>query len=269
MKKKTVIWAKYIFLIVLSVISVFPLWFMFVSSFNSSVEVLSGKLLPGTSFMANAEKLFGQTIFLRSFLNSLKYTVVGTAASVLICGFAGYAFEVYHDRAKDGVMFVFLMSIMVPAAATLVPMFLLYSKLHLLNTTLGFILPSFSTALLVMLFRQSARSFPRELIDAARIDGLGEGAIFLRIFFPVMRSTFACAVIITVMNIWNDYLWGLVVLQSQQSRTIQVFLASLNDGYSIDYGVLMMGITLSTLPIALVFFFLQKTFVQSVAGSIK
>lgn len=260
---------KYAILIIAAVISVFPLYFMVVSSFNTSVEVVSGKLYPGSNLLENMRKLFGETTFLKSFLNSAKYTIVGTFVSVLVCSVAGYGFEVYHDKWKDRVMFLFLLSIMVPGAATLVPLFTLYSRIGLLNTTLGFIMPSFATAVLVLLFRQSARSFPSEIVDAARIDGLGEVKIFFTMFVPIMKSTFSCGIIISLMGIWNDYLWGLIIMQQPKMRTLQVFLASLNDGYSIDYGLMMLAVTLSTLPLALIFFFLQKTFIESVTGSVK
>lgn len=268
-KRRMVSFLKYFLLISASVISIFPLYFMVVSSFNSSVEVVSGKLYPGTHFLENAQKLFMETTFLQSFWNSARYTIVGTFVSVLMCSVAGYGFEVYHDKWKDRVMFLFLLSIMVPGAATLIPLFTLYSKIGLLNTMLGFIMPSFATAVLVLLFRQSARSFPGEIVDAARIDGLGEVKIYFTMFIPIMKSTFSCGIIISLMGIWNDYLWGLIIMQAPKMRTLQVFLASLNDGYSIDYGLMMLAVTLSTLPLALIFFFLQKTFIESVAGSVK
>ena len=260
---------KYGFLIIASLISVFPLYFMVVSCFNSSVDIVSGRLIPGSHLLENAKKLFEETDFLQSFMNSVKYTVIGTFISVLICSVAGYGFEVYHSKWKDRTMFLFLLSIMVPGAATLVPLFTLYSQIGLLNTTLGFIMPSFATAVLVLLFRQSARSFPSEIIDAARIDGLGEVKIFLTLFVPIMKSTFACGIIISLMGLWNDYLWGLIIMQRPETRTLQTFLASLNTGYTIDYGLMMLAVTLSTLPLALIFFFLQKTFIESVTGSVK
>lgn len=117
--------------------------------------------------------------------------------------------------------------------------------------------------------RQCARSFPKELVDAARIDGLGEINIFPRIFVPVMKASFACGIIICVMSIWNDYLWGLVIIRAPNMQTLQMFLALPNDGYTIDYGLMMYAVTMSTRPLALVFFFLQKTFVESITGSVK
>ena len=260
---------RYFILTVAAIVSVFPLYYMVVSSFNSSVEIVSGKLWPGTQLFRNLHDLFYNTDFLKAFLNSAEYTIIGTLLSVIICSIAGYGFEIYHSKAKDRVMTGLLLSIMVPGAATLVPMFTLYSKIGLLNSTFGFVMPFFSTAILVMLFRQSARSFPLEIIDAARIDGLGEIKIYIAMFFPIMKSTFACGTILSLMTVWNDYLWGLVVLQNPEKKTLQIFLASLNNGYTIDYGVLMTAVTLSTLPLALIFFFLQKTFIESVAGSVK
>lgn len=260
---------QYAILIVASIISAFPLYYMVVSMFNNSVQIVSGRLMPSSYFMENMNKLLNETSFVPAFFNSVKYTIVGTVISVAVCAIAGYGFEIYHDKAKDRTMNILLLSMMVPGAVTLVPMFNMYAKLGLLSSTLGYVLPFFSTALLIMLFRQCARSFPKELVDAARIDGLGEINIFLRIFVPVMKASFACGIIICVMSIWNDYLWGLVIIRAPNMQTLQMFLASLNDGYTIDYGLMMCAVTMSTLPLALVFFFLQKAFVESITGSVK
>ena len=269
MRRRLSLALQYVVLIVASIVSAFPLYYMVVSMFNNSVQIVSGQLLPSNHLAENLHKLFFETGFLQAFLNSLQYTVIGTVVSISICAIAGYGFEIYHDKGKDRVMSGLLLSMMVPGAVKLVPMFQMYSNLGLLSTTLGYILPFFSTALLIMLFRQCARSFPKELVDAARIDGLNEVNIFLRIFVPIMKSSFACGVIICIMSIWNDYLWGLVIIRNPNMRTLQVFLASLNDGYTIDYGLMMSAVTLSTLPLALIFFFLQKTFVESITGSVK
>lgn len=133
----------------------------------------------------------------------------------------------------------------------------------------AFMLPTISTPFLIMLFRQSARSFPHDIIEAARLDGLSETGIFFRMFFPTMRSTYAAAMTITFMNAWNNYLWPKVILQTDDSITMPMLVANLLGGYTVDYGMLMLGVLICTLPTAIVFFCLQKSFAEGITGAVK
>lgn len=260
---------SHIFLIIVSLLSVFPLYYMVVSSTNTSVDVLKARLIPGGAFFDNLNTLVTTTEFLVGLKNSLAVSIVGTILAVTITSLAGYAFEIYHDKAKDLTMSFLMLSIMIPQAATLIPMYLLFAKMGLLNNVIGYVLPFISTAFLIMLFRQNTRSFPYEIVEAGRLDGLSELSIFVRIYFPVMRPVFATAVIVAFMNIWNEYLWALVVMQEPQSKTLQVVLAGMTAGYTVDYGMMMLLATISTLPLALMFFLLQKSFTEGIAGSVK
>jgi len=188
---------------------------------------------------------------------------------LVVCSLAGYGFEIYHDRMKDRVMVIILLAMMVPFAATMIPLFLMFSKVNLLNTTLGFILPTISTPFLIMLFRQSARSFPHDIIEASRIDGLTEIGIFFRMFIPTMRSTYAAAMTITFMNAWNNYIWPKVIMSDDSSITMPMLIANLTEGYFTDYGVLMLGVVLSTIPTVVIFFLLQKSFAEGITGAVK
>ena len=136
-------------------------------------------------------------------------------------------------------MNILLLAMMVPFAATLIPLFKLFSGMGLSSTWIAYVLPTISTPFLIMLFRQSARSFPMEIIEAARIDGLSEFKIFLTIFMPTMKSTYAAALTVTFMNAWNNYLWPKVIMMSDTSQTMPMLVANLSVGYSIDYGVLI------------------------------
>lgn len=139
----------------------------------------------------------------------------------------------------------------------------------MLNTFAAAILPGISSVYLTFFFRQSFKAFPRELIEASRIDGLSEFGIFLKIVFPVMRSTYAAAGIVAFMNAWNSYMWPLIVLQSNSKMTLPMMAASISNGYSPDYGALMIVLIIATLPMIVVFFTLQRHFVQGMTGSIK
>lgn len=269
MKRKVESVFKYGFLIIVSFLSVFPLYYMVVCSTNSTTDILATKLVPGTYFVENLRNLLGSTDFVQCLLNSVRYALVGTILSVIVCSLAGYAFEIYHDRVKDAVMAILLLSIMVPVAATLIPLFTLFGELNLLSTTLGFVLPFVSSAFLILLFRQNSRAFPKEIVDSARIDGLSELQIFIRMYVPIMKSVFATAIIVSFMNIWNDYLWALVVMRSDESRSLALLLSTMTDAYTIDYGLLMLLAALTTLPLAIMFFCLQKNFTEGITGSVK
>ncbi len=267
LKYKNVV--SYIVLTFASLISIFPMYWMLVSATNKSVDVTRGILVPGTALLENWGKLLKSQPLATSMLNSFKYAIVLTLLSLIICSLAGYGFEIYHDKGKDAVMGIILLAMMVPFAATLIPLFQMFSSVHLLNSTAGFILPTISTPFLIMLFRQSARSFPHDIIEAARIDGLTETQIFFKMFIPTMRSTYAAAMTITFMNAWNSYLWPKVIMTDNKSITMPMMVANLVEGYVTDYGVLMLGVLLCTIPTVIIFFFLQKSFAEGITGAVK
>lgn len=259
----------YVVLIIVSLISVFPLYWMLMAATNKSVDVTRGKLVPGTAFPDNWKALFSQSPVQEAMLNSFKYAIVLTICALIICSLAGYGFEIYHDKGKDTVMSILLLGMMVPFVATMIPLFRMFSAAGLLNTTVAFIMPTISTPFLIMMFRQSARSFPHDIIEAARIDGLNEIQIFFRMFIPTMRSTYAAAMTITFMNAWNNYLWPKVIMLDDSSITMPMLVANLTEGYVTDYGVLMLAVLLCSLPTIIVFFLLQKSFAEGITGAVK
>jgi lactose/L-arabinose transport system permease protein len=182
---------------------------------------------------------------------------------------AGYGFQIYRDKNKDLLMTILLLSMMVPFASIMVPLFKMFSQVHLLDTTLGFILPSVSTAFMIFFFRQNTMSFPYEIVQAARVDGMGEFGIYAKIYLPVMAPTIAAAGIVSFMNNWNNYLWPLIIMQNQDSRTLPLLITGLTSGYTTDYGILMLAVTICTLPTVLLFFSQQKRFVAGVLGAVK
>ena len=260
---------RYLFLIIASLISVFPLIWMAISATNTSVDVVAGRMIPGTYLVQNFKNLLASQDVAGAMINSFKYSVTLTILSLVVCSLAGYGFEIFHDRGKDTVMSILLLAMMVPFASTMIPLFQMFSKAQLLNTTIGFILPTISTPFLIMLFRQSARSFPHDIIEAARIDGLSEVGIFFRMFFPTMRSTYAAAMTITFMNAWNSYLWPKVIMQDNASITMPMLVANLKEGYVTDYGMLMLAVLMCTIPTIIIFFLLQKSFAEGITGAVK
>ena len=259
----------YIFLGAASLVSVFPIYWMAVSATNSSVDVIRGTILPGTYFFNNLSALLENQNVPRAFFNTLRNASTLTVISLLVCSLAGYGFEVYHSKAKDRLMGVLLLAMMVPFAATIVPLFRMFAGMNLLNTTLAFFMPMVSTPFLIMLFRQSARSFPHDIIEAARLDGLSEISIFFRMFIPTMWPTYASAMVIVFMNGWNAYLWPRIVMLTDEGTTMPMLVANLVAGNVTDFGMLMLAVSITTFPTVILFFFLQRFFREGITGSVK
>lgn len=260
---------SYIFLVIVSFISVFPLYWMITAATNTTVEVARGKITFGLHALENFQKLTqGQDLW-GALWNSFFYAGVQTIVALLICSLAGYGFELYHDKLKDKVFSFLLLAMMVPQVATMIPLFKMIAKMKLLNTVWAFILPAISTPFLIMMFRQNSRNFPVDILEAARIDGLSEFKIFFKMYLPVMKSTYAAAAVITFMNAWNAYLWPKVVMSDNRAQTMPMLIANLAAGYTVDYGVLMMGVLFCSIPTMIIFFVLQKQFAEGITGAVK
>ena len=266
---------NYTFLSIVSIISIFPFIWMVVSSTNKSVDVTKGRLLPGSHLVENIRSLLNTTDLVSVLSNSIKIAVITTVLSLLIASLAGYGFEIFRSKMKDYVFNFLLLSMMIPFAALMVPLFRMFGTISEatpmvgIDTLAAVILPTSVTAFLIFFFRQSTKMFPREIIEAGRIDGLSELGVFLRIYIPTMKTTYAAAAIITFMASWNNYIWPLVVLQSPENHTLPLLISNLGSGYSPDFGVIMTTIVIATLPTALIFFLLQKHFVAGMMGSVK
>lgn len=259
----------YAFLIIAVILSLFPLFWMLIAATNTSVDVISGTLIPGKNLIINYHKLIETTNLWQAMWNSFKYASMMTIISLIVCSIAGYGFEIYHDKHKDRLFSVLLLAMMIPFAAVMIPLYQMVAKFGFLNSTAGFILPTISTPFLIMLFRQNSRSFPHAIIDAARIDGLNELAIFIRVYIPTQKAVFAAAVTVVFMNGWNNYLWPKIIMQNNDSISMPMLIAGLQSGYVTDYGVLMLAVLFCILPMLIIFFAMQKYFTQGITGSIK
>ncbi|OAB26543.1 lactose ABC transporter permease [Paenibacillus macquariensis subsp. defensor] len=257
------------FLILATVCSLFPFLWMLVGMTNSSSDIVKGKLQIGNMLSTNINKLLEITSLGNSFKMSLMIAVIGTFCTLVLCSMAGYGFEIYRTKGKDRLFGVLLLSMMMPFAAVMIPMFRMFSQAGLLNTSTAVILPSMTTAFMIFFFMQNTKSFPRELLQAGRVDGLGEWSLFFRIFVPTMKPIYAAASIITFMNYWNSFMWPLIVLQTQDKKTLPLVVSSLASSYNPDYGVIMVAIVITTVPTLVIFFLMQKQFVQGMLGSVK
>lgn len=260
---------KYIFLTVASIISVFPLVWMVIAATNKSIDIIAGKLTLGVNLLENYKNLMGQQPLWGSFWNSCKYSVLVTVFALIISSMAGYAFEVFKDKGKKILYGLVLMTMMVPFVALMIPLFQMYSSVGLLNKAMGFVLPSLATPFLIMMFRTGAKAFPIDIIEASRLDGLNEFQIFFRMFMPTMKSTYAAAAVVTFMNAWNNYLWAKVIMSDSSTQTMPMLISNLISGYVTDYGMLMLAVLITTIPTAIVFFALQKNFVEGITGAVK
>lgn len=259
----------YLFLVLIAFVSLFPFFWMVVSSTNITADINQGKLSFGTALFDNLAKLSQAVDLPLIFWNTTKVSLLGTFLTLAIASLAGYGFEIYQSKLRDKVYNLLLLTMMIPFAALMIPLFTMMAKANLLDTHWAVVLPSIASVYIIFYFRQCTKAFPKELLDAARVDGVSEWRIFVYVFFPVMRSTYAAAFIITFMANWNNFLWPLIVLQSPETKTINLVLSSLSSAYFPDFGVVMVGTVVATLPTIAVFFAMQKQFVQGMVGSVK
>lgn len=261
--------SAYAFLVVAFIASVFPFYWMIVGMTNKAVEVLKGKMTFGTELIHNFQALFSQFDVSRIFLNSCKITILTVLGQLLFSSMAGYGFEFYRSKTREKVYGFVMLTMMIPLAAIMIPLFQMVVKFHLLDTHLGLILISLVSVFIVFFFRQSFKSFPKEIIQSARVDGAGEFKIFFSIVVPSMKATYAAAAIYSFMTSWNAYMLPLIILQSNQQKTMQLLISTMSSAYFPQYGAIMMAIVISTLPMITIFFTLQNYFVQGITGSLK
>lgn len=259
----------YLLLILAAFVSVFPFFWMIVSSTNTAADIITGKASFGDALWTNIVNFFTQVDVPRIFWNSAFLAIVGTVLTLAISSLAGYGFEMFRSRFRERIFSALLLMLSIPFAALMIPLFIMMANLKLINTYAAIILPGIASIFIVFYFRQATKAFPAELRDAARIDGLKEWQIFLFVYLPVMRSTYAAAIIIVFMANWNNYLWPLIVLQTNEQKTITLVIQSLSSAYYPDFGVVMVGTVLATLPTLIIFFLLQRRFVEGMLGAVK
>ncbi|MCI2178397.1 MAG: carbohydrate ABC transporter permease [Ancrocorticia sp.] len=259
----------YLFLSISAILSFFPLYFMLISATNKSQDVLGSRLIPGTYFLENWKNLMANQDIGSALYHSTVNAVATTVLALLVCSIAGYGFEIFHTRGKDKLMNILLLAMMIPFAATMIPLFQMFGEVGMINSTWAVILPAVSTPFLILLFRQSSRNFPYEILEAARLDGLHELSIFFRIYIPTMKSTYAAAAVITFMTAWNNFLWPKVILVDSAYQTMPMLISNLVAGYVTDYGALMLAVLIASLPAMIIFLALQRAFAEGMTGAIK
>lgn len=259
----------YLGLSIAAFVSIFPFYWMVVGSTNTSPDVAHGKVWFGTNLFNNIAAFFATVNVPQMFFNSAFIALVGTLLTLTVSSLAGYGFEMFKSRFRERIFGFLLLMLSIPFAAIMVPLFIFMSQLKLINTFTAVIITGVASIFIIFYFRQATKAFPSELRDAARIDGLNEWQIFVFVYLPVMRSTYAAATIIVFMANWNNYLWPLIVLQTENNKTVTLIVSAIGDAYVPDYGVIMISAVFATLPTVLIFFLLQRRFVEGLLGSVK
>jgi multiple sugar transport system permease protein len=250
------------------VVLVGPFLWMLLGSFRPDRELkqVPPSWLPQDPTLDNYRTLFTELDFPTFFVNSAVVAVVITLGNLVFCSMLGYALAKLDFPGKRTIFALVLGTLMVPGLVTLVPLFVLVSNLGLVNTFPGLIFPFLAGPFGVFLMRQFMQSLPDELIQAARIDGAGEWRIFSSIILPLCRPALATLGILTFLTSWNNFLWPLVVAQSEDKYTLPVALAIYARGEnSSNYGLLMAGSVAIIVPVLAVFLALQRHFVQGIA----
>ncbi|MBC1288308.1 carbohydrate ABC transporter permease [Listeria welshimeri] len=276
---KSFIW--YITVLLISLVTVFPLIWTVSTSFKPTSEILSNgmNLIPKMFTWDNYKDVFSTTPFARYLVNSLILAVGGVLSNLFFGSLAGYAFAKLPFKGKKGLFMTFLGSMMIPAVVTMIPSFLVLKNFPLMggnditghggmgfiNTYWAILIPGAAGAFSIFFMKQFFETLPDELSEAARIDGCSEFKIFWKIYMPLAKTALATLGIMTFQAGWNQFMWPLIVLNSQKMMTVQVGLASFQYNESANYGALMAGTIVSTIPVLFVFIFAQKYFVEGIA----
>ena len=265
----------YLMIILISLLFIFPLLWMIGSSFKIDEHIYRdmGSIaafiprIQDLTLKPYQELLSMYNIF-RNMLNSLFYAGTTVLLGLLINSLAGYALAKFNFPFKNAILILIISLMIVPIEATILPLYLVVFRLKLVNTVAGYLLPFVTNVMNIFLFRQYFLSFPEELSEAARIDGLGHFGLFFKIVFPVSKPIYVTIGIITFLASWNDFLWPVMALSKAQLMPIQVALnAIFSDTYNIFTSHTMAALTLVTIPVIVIYLFFQQQIVEGAARS--
>ncbi len=246
-----------------------PFVWMLSTSFKSSTEIVK---LPPTFLPEKVTLQSYQTIFndphvplARFYLNSIIVSVSVVSLVLFTSSLAGYVFAKYQFYGKNVLFTMLLASMMIPFQVMMIPLYLILVRMGITDSLMGLIVPGATSAFGIFLMRQFIESIPSELIDAARIDGAGEFGIYSRIILPQMGPALATLGIFTFMGTWNDYLWPLIVITTNEKRTLPVMLTWYNSQHGSRFDLTMAASVMVILPILLVYFIFQRWVVRGIA----
>lgn len=254
-----------------AVLMVGPFLWMVSTSFKLPADQFTKTLIPPIFTLANFRELFSVDIsFPLLFWNSTYISILITAGQLLTCAMAAFCFAVVKFRGRNLLFVLLLLTLLIPPQVTLIPNFIIFKYLHLIGTSVPLWLPAFwGGAFGTFLLRQYFLTIPRDLVDAARVDGASLIQIFWKIYMPLGRPALAALAIFTFQGAWNDLLHPLVYMPSVPNTMLTVGLAFFQQQmtHGGKFTVLMAGALISILPLLLVFFFAQKQFIEGIALS--
>lgn len=254
-------------LLTIAVSCVFPLLWMFGSSLKTQDAVFSDmSLLPKQMHWENYYLAWKEGGFGRYFINSIAYTSFVVAGIIIISSLAAYAFSRFSFPGRNLIFYAFMAAMMIPIPGSFVPLYLLMNKLHLRNTPLGYILCMINVGLSTSIFllKTFFDKMPKELEDAARIDGCSKFGIWWNVALPLAKPVLAVVVVFNALNVWNEYLLALLIFDSRHLMPLQVALMAFQGEYITKYHLLMAGLTIAALPIIMVYVFMQKYIIKGV-----
>jgi multiple sugar transport system permease protein len=246
-----------------------PLLQMVMASLKTDAEI---RRFPPTWFptdptISGYVALFQQSSILRWMLNSTLVTSVAIISNLVLCSLAGYGFARMKFLGRNFSFVALIATIMIPTQLLMVPLFILMTKVHIVNTLPALMLPWLASAFGVFLMRQFFLSLPRELEEAARLDGCSALGVFWRVILPLARPAMTTLAIFTLLGAWNDLIWPLIAVQDQHLYTIQIGIANFQGTRRADWQMIMAGNVIATMPMVIFFLAAQRQFVATMTFS--
>ncbi|HRU46797.1 MAG TPA: carbohydrate ABC transporter permease [Candidatus Marinimicrobia bacterium] len=253
----------------LALATIAPFIWMLLTSVKDigDIFVYPPKWLPSKFHFENYVRAFQAAPFGRYYLNSLIVACTVTLGQLITCSMAAYAFARLQFKGRDVLFYIFLGTMMIPYQVTMIPSFMVLYWLGWVDSYQAMIVPGLASAFGTFLLRQFFLTIPKELEEAAYIDGCGKFRVLWQIIIPLSKPALATLAIFTFMGTFNDFIWALIVVNSDHLRTVQLGLAIFRDRYITDWDLLMAGSVMATLPILIVFFFAQKYFIKGITLS--
>uniref|UniRef100_A0A7C3WX13 Carbohydrate ABC transporter permease n=1 Tax=Dictyoglomus turgidum TaxID=513050 RepID=A0A7C3WX13_9BACT len=256
-------------LLIGAIIMFLPYWFMLVVSLETIEEASSvpPHLFPLNPIINNYKEIFVKLDFGRYFLNSLFVTLALVFSQIFLCSLAGYAFARLYFPFKNAIFLIFLSVIMLPGIVLLIPRYIILKNLGFVNTLTGVILLEIFSEFGIFLYRQHFLSLPIELEEAAIVDGASIWRILWNIMMPLSKPITLSFGLLVFIYAWNLFLWPLIVITSPEKRTLPIAIALLQGQYFSNWGVIMAGGVIASLPPIILFLFTQKSFIEGIAFS--
>lgn len=248
------------------IIMIFPFLWGISTSLKDMREVLSNpfSIIPRHLTFINYKNVVKSIPIVRFFINSLIVSVTITVSQLITCSISAYAFSRLKFPFRDGLFYILLGTMMIPQHVIMIPVYLILNFFRLIDTYAAMIVPFISSAFGTFLLRQFFLTVPNELEEAATLDGCGHLRFLFRIMIPLARPILATLAIFTFMWSWNNYLWPLIVTNRIEIRTLQYGLAMFKEEGGLNWGQLMAGTTIATVPILILFFVAQKQFIKGI-----